>query len=602
MKSFSLAIIAAPLLAAAAPALCGLLVGCLAGTAHAEVRLPTIFSDHMVVQRELPVPVWGWADPGEKITVNFGGQNVACVAGKDGGWAVRLRPMNANASPQELIVSAGNTIKLTDVMVGDVWMVSGQSNAAFGLGGCKAPGDISSADFPLIRFSGCWEHFANTPQKDGGAPWQVMSPATAAACSAMGFYFARKVQPEAGVPIGLLTCAVGGTDIENWMSPEAIHEDPGNAEVSKSVKDTIAEWERELPSSKATPGQRPAYYPVDQPIGLDLTVAWLAEVRGALKSFNTPLDPAFLEFEAWVDAARTALNKKETVPIQPELQAVGTWLLGTSLTDRLKRIPVLPYPIDRHSVGGHGWFRTQSLYNGMIHPFIPIQIRGMLWYQGEGANGVPYFNRMRALIQTMRKEKGRDFPVYLVQLPNWESATDNPEGDPLHKWPGIRELMLKCLQIPKTGVVVTIDVGDSGDLHPVNKKDVGERLALWALAKDYGKDNVFSGPLFKEVKIGQGEVRLSFAHTGSGLMVGRKDGVNPATEDPEGTLKRFAIAGGDRKWFWATARIDGSEVVVSSPEVPKPVAVRYAFSMNPEGCNLYNKEGLPASPFRTDSW
>jgi sialate O-acetylesterase len=568
----------------------------------AEVVLPKSFSDHMVLQRSLPLTIWGWADPGENVTVSFSGQKVAGIAGKDGAWSVALRPLKANETPAELVVRGANTITLSDVLVGDVWLVSGQSNAAFGLGGCNASEDIRDANFPMIRFSGNWEHFANKPQKDGGAPWQVLSPETAAACSGMGFYFARMVQPEVGVPIGLLTCAVGGTDIENWMSPEAIHDDPANADVSKSVQDTMAEWERELPSSMASPGQRPAYYPVDQPIGLDLTVAWLADVRTALESSKAPLDPAFLEFESWVDTARTALRKKEAVPIQPELQALGEWLLRTSLTDDLKRIPILPYPIDRQGVGGRGWFRTQSLYNGMIHPFIPIQIRGMLWYQGEGASGVPYFNRMRALIQTMRKEKGYEFPVYLVQLPNWEAANDNPEGDELHKWSRIREQMLKCLDIPKTGVVVTIDVGDPADLHPTNKKDVGERLARWALAKDYGKDIVFSGPVFKAAKTERGQVRLSFDYTGGGLMVGIKEGVKPTTEDPNGTLKQFAIAGSDKKWFWADARIDGNEVVVSSPEVPNPVAVRYAFSMNPEGCNLYNKDGLPAAPFRTDSW
>ena len=574
----------------------------IAMVARADVVLPKSFSDHMVLQRSQPLTIFGWADPCEKVSVGFGGQKVTGKAGKDGAWSVNLLPLKPSKKPQKLVVRGKNTITLSDILVGDVWLVSGQSNAAFRLGECKAPDDIRDADFPLIRFSGLWEHFANAPQKDGGAPWQVLSPSSAAACSGMGFYFARMVQPDAGVPIGLLTCAVGGTDIENWMSPEAIHDDPGNADVSKSVKDAIAEWERELPSSMATSGQRPAYYPVDQPIGLDLTVAWLADVRTALESSKTPLDPAFLEFESWVDAARTALRKKEAVPIQPELQAVGDWLLSTALTDDLKRIPILPYPIDRQGVGGHGWFRTQSLYNGMIHPFIPIQIRGMLWYQGEGASGVPYFNRMRALMQTMRKEKGRDFPVYLVQLPNWQAVNDNPEGDALDKWPGIREQMLKCLQIPNTGVVVTIDVGDPADIHPTNKKDVGERLARWALANDYGKDIVFSGPVFKAAKTERGQVRLSFDYAGGGLMVGLKDGLKPTAEDPNGTLKRFAIAGSDKKWFWADARIDGNEVLVSSPEVPKPVAVRYAFSMNPEGCNLYNKDGLPASPFRTDSW
>lgn len=314
------------------------------------------------------------------------------------------------------------------------------------------------------------------------------------------------------------------------------------------------------------------------------------------------MDPTFIELEAWVGAAQAALKAHKTVPAQPEFEPVGKWLLSTSLPANLKRIPILPHPIDRHGVGGHGWFRTQSLYNGMIHPLIPFPIKGMLWYQGEGANGVPYYHRMRAMVETMRKEKGRDFPVYLVQLPNYGPATDDPSGDGPEKWPGTREQMFKCLQIPNTGVAVTIDVGDAADLHPPNKKDVGERLALWALARDYGKKIVFSGPLYKGMRLGGGRIRVSFDSVGSGLMAGRKDGLKPTLEDKGAKLKRFAIAGEDRNWVWADAVIDGNTVVVSSPQVPKPVAVRYAFAMNPTGCNLYNKEGLPASPFRTDKW
>lgn len=573
-------------------------------TASADVRLAKIFSDHMVLQRETPVPVWGWADPGEKVTVSFAGQSQSAVAGKNGGWSVRLRPLQANPSAQELTVSADNTLKLTDILVGDVWMVSGQSNAAFGLGGCKAPGDIAGANFPLIRFSGYWEHFAGTPQLDGGAPWQVVSPATAAGCSAIGFYFARKVQPEAGVPIGILTCAVGGTEIENWMSPEAIHNYPENASVAKALRDTISQWESELAMTRTAPGgDRPAFLPVNQPIGIEVAVAWLSKVREALKAGNTPVDPSFVEFEAWIKAAQAAVGARTAVPAPPEFGPVGTWLLSTPLPAELKRIPLAPYPQpDRWGIGGHGWFRTQSLYNGMIHPFIPVPIKGMLWYQGEGGSGNAYRHRVRAMVETMRKEKASDFPVYIVQLPNYEKATDDPRGDGIEKWPTTREQQLLCLEIPKVGLVVTIDVGDPADLHPSNKGDIGERLALWALAKDYGKPIVFSGPIFKEAKVIDDKVRISFHGTGSGLMVGKKDGRNPTVEDPSRKLKRFAIAGADQQWHWADAVIDGDTVLVSSPAVPAPAAVRYAFSMNPEGCNLYNKEGLPASPFRTDDW
>jgi sialate O-acetylesterase len=287
------------------------------------------------------------------------------------------------------------------------------------------------------------------------------------------------------------------------------------------------------------------------------------------------------------------------------LTLVGEWLLQTPLPPDLKRIPLAPYPqTDRWGIGGHGWFRTQSLYNGMVHPLLPFTIRGMLWYQGENGSGPHYDDRMAGMIAALRAKKGDDFPVYIVQLPNYGPANDDPAGGPqVTNFPVTRMEQLECLRIPRTGLVVTIDAGDAEDLHPKNKRDVGERLALWALAKDYGKTGlVCSGPLFSAMTVEGATARIAFDGIGSGLMVGRKDGRNPAVEDQAMKLARFAIAGTDKRWAWADAVIEGDTVVVSSPQVPQPVAVRYAFSMNPQGCNLYNREGLPASPFRTDDW
>jgi sialate O-acetylesterase len=228
----------------------------------------------------------------------------------------------------------------------------------------------------------------------------------------------------------------------------------------------------------------------------------------------------------------------------------------------------------------------------------------MLWYQGEsnGNEGASYLYKLRVLIGGWRKLWGQgDFPLYVVQLPNFQQANDNPAGG--DGWAKIREAQLKALAIPNTGVIITIDVGEPGNIHPKNKFDVGERLARWAVAKDYGKkDLVYSGPLYKGMKVEGNKVRISFDHVGSGLMVGKKEGRRPTEEVKDGQLKRFAVAGADKKWVWADAVIEKDTVVVSSPDVPNPVAVRYAFSGNPEGCNLYNKEGLPASPFRTDDW
>jgi sialate O-acetylesterase len=259
--------------------------------------------------------------------------------------------------------------------------------------------------------------------------------------------------------------------------------------------------------------------------------------------------------------------------------------------------------IPRHP-GGNGW---SGMYNAMIHPFVRLPIKGALWYQGEsnGGEGETYYHKMRALIGGWRQQWGQgDFPFYFVQLANFQNATEDPAGG--NGWAKLREAQRKSLSIPNTGMAVitdTVPLAEANDIHPRNKYDVGLRLARWALNRDYGqKDIEVSGPLFKALKIEGNKARLVFDHSGSGLMVGKKEGRTPAIENKEGKLKRFAVAGADKKWFWAEAIIENHTVVVSSPEVTEPVAVRYAFSMNPDGANLCNREGLPASPFRTDNW
>jgi len=247
------------------------------------------------------------------------------------------------------------------------------------------------------------------------------------------------------------------------------------------------------------------------------------------------------------------------------------------------------------------------MYNAMVHPFVRFPIKGALWYQGEsnGNEGETYYDKKRALIGGWRKQWGLgDFPFYFVQLANFQAPTEDPAGG--NGWAKLREAQCKSLSIPNTGMAVIIDtvpLAVANDIHPSNKFDVGTRLARWALNKDYGKkDIVPSGPLFKALKIEKGSIRLAFDHTGTGMMVGSKEGLKPAAEDSTGQLRRFSIAGSDKKWFWADAVIVNNTVTVSSPEVKEPVAVRYGFEMNPDGANLYNREGLPASPFRTDDW
>lgn len=503
---------------------------------QAEVRLPKIFTDNMMLQRDSAIRVWGWANPGEAVTVTLAGKNAASKAGENGQWSVEL-PLMKQGENLELTVTGQNTIVLKNLIVGDIWLCSGQSNMEMTLGGClNAEEDIKAADFPKIRRIKFNHVVSGTEQKDAPTtgPWQVCTPQTAGGITAAGFYFAREIQAKTGVPIGILDVNWGGTKIEPWNAPAGM--------------ESVAELSDEVTKRK-----------------------------NALAAYTTQLPKHIDAMEKWIASSRSALAKGTELPQTPE-------------------VPAHP--------GGNGWC---GMYNAMIHPLVPFPIKGALWYQGEsnGAEGESYYDKMRSLIGGWRKVwKQGDFPFYFVQLANYQNPADSPAGG--DGWAKLREAQTKALSIPHTGMAVIIDtvpLKEAGNIHPRNKYDVGLRLARWALNRDYGmKDVVVSGPIFKAMKVEGSKVRLSFDHTGSGLMIGSKEGRTPVGENKSGKLQRFAIAGADKKWFWADAVIEQSSVVVSSPEVKEPVAVRYAFSMNPDGANLYNREGLPASPFRTDAW
>ncbi len=483
-----------------------------------------LFSDHMVLQREMPVPVWGTAKAGSRITVKFGPQEKAAETDKDGKWMVRLDAMKASSSPSEMIITSatGNApVKIADVLVGDVFLCAGQSNMAFTMNEIREADDMAKADFPRIRHSRC------------GEGWAVCTPATIGEFSAAGFYFARRIVRETGIPIGLLNNAMSGSPIEHWIESEGF---------------------------KASPMLR------------ERELKRMTEYRKTMAGHLADID-------TWLSAARDALPAG-------------------------RDFPALPKPPDNNNPNYGGLF-------GYTERLIPFAFRSMLWYQGESNgddNEEIYLQKLKALITGWRKVwKQGDFPVYIVQLASFMNPNPNPEGG--DGWAGVRMAQLMCLgAISNTGMAVIIDIGEPGNIHPPNKIDTGERLALWVLAKDYGKqDLAYSGPLYKGFKVEGGKVRITFDHVGKGLMVGSKMGKDPVREVPGGKLKQFAIAAADPaspkglKWFWAEAVIDGGSVVVSSPEVPQPVAVHYAYSRNPEGCNLYNKDGLPASPFRTEN-
>jgi len=549
----------------------------MAGSLQAALTVNNLFGDHMVLPRDKHVSVWGTAEAGQSVSVTFAGQSLSCKTDKEGNWSVKLAPMAANAVPQDLTITGGNTLKITDILLGDVWVCSGQSNMEFKLASCKAVADIKAANMPQIRWT-------SVPGQEGAQPmtnvpdgmnWHVMSPDNAGGCSAVGFYFARKVNAATQVPIGVLCSAQGGSCIESWLSPEAICNYPQNAELAQRYHAAIDGWRDSLP--------------------LDDLGKWLVQIGKPLADAGIS-HPALAKLKQWQTLASAAVAHKNEAPAPPDVDDLKKWLASQNVP-----LPAMP-EIPGHPLLRPKWFPGAHLYNGRIAPLTKLPIKGMLWYQGENGSGKLYYDRFKSMIETDRKQWQDEFPVYFVQLPNMEEDKNVPQGDVVEGWPTTRMQQLKCLQISRTGMAVTIDVGDPKNLHPTNKCDMGERLALWALAKDYHKKIAFSGPLYQSMRIANGKIILSFDHVGSGLMVGRKDPFKPAVEDMGGKLKRFAIAGEDKKWVWADAVIVGVTVRLSSPEVPRPVAARYAYSVNPAGCNLYNQDGLPASPFRTDNW
>lgn len=501
--------------------------------AQADVRLPKVFSDHMVLQRDIPVPVWGWADPGEKVTVKMAGQSVTATADSEGKWQIKLAPLKMGVY-YELAVEGKTIATVKDVLVGDVWICSGQSNMELGLEDSDNGGVIvPAATNPQIRLLNVKSPNSPVPIRDIPNGWVVCSPQSAGKFSAVGYFFGAMIQKETGVPIGLIGNAWGGAPIEPWTNMEGVKAIPELIPMCQDYEKKMADYRTQL--------------------------AVLVEPAGK-----------------WSEAARSALAKGEPVPV-----------------------PQLVWP--DHPASAASEFT--GIYNSRVAPLVPFGIKGVIWYQGESnaRDSENYYSKMRALIGGWRQVWGQgDFPFYFVQLPNYMGANEDPAGG--DGWTRIRMAQLRSLQIPRTGMAVTIDIGEARSNHPANKEDVGTRLALLALKHDYGMTNrVCSGPLYKAMAFEGKKIRVSFDYADSGLIVGKKIGHGPAVEDSGGKLSRFAIAGPDLKWFWADAVIDGSTVLLSCDFVPMPVAVRYAFSMNPAGCNLYNKEGLPASPFQTDN-
>lgn len=500
-----------------------LLTGLLACSALAasagELKLNQLFSDHMVLQQGKAVPVWGWSDAGSKVTVRFGDQTAKTTTNDDGKWSVCLEPLTASAEPQVLRVTSTShdaVLKVKDVLVGEVWLGSGQSNMAMTVSrALNFEQEKAAADLPLIRVFKESSSASATPNANPKGTWTLCSPSTVGGYSATLFFMGREIQKELDIPVGLIVSAVGGTPIENWI----------DAEKAAAVPE--------------------------------------------LQKFTTSLTAAHENFDAVAAKARYEKQKAAWSIKAQQAKAAGN------------KAPTAPRdPVAQHRLkGGPG-----DLFNGKIAPLVPYAMRGAVWYQGEG-NSRPgkselYQYHMPTLISEWRQLWNDDFPFGMVQLPNY-----NREGD---GWSEVQEAFLKTVRsVPNTGMAITIDVGDPKDIHPKNKQAVGHRLALWALGDVYNKDvPATSGPTPANYKVDGNSIVVSFDHAETGLMA------------KGGDLVGFQIAGADGQWKTANASIEGSSVSVSHPAVKSPTAIRYAWAANPT-CNLYNKAGLPASPFRT---
>jgi len=509
---------------AAALWLCTLLLS--AAGLRAEVKVSPLFGDHMVLQQGIPVPVWGTADAGEGITVTLGEQRVIGNADAAGKWTVKLPQMAAAAggAPLEMTVTgkdASKSVTIKDVLVGEVWVCSGQSNMEWVVANSNnfEQEKAQSASFPQVRMFTVKKAVTGKPAETLEGSWAVSGPQNVGPFSAVGYFFGRELHKSLNVPVGLIHTSWGGTPAESWTSAQALESDP-------DFRPILERWNQQYSAFRRQ----------------------LAELPQA--------------FGKWAQAAEQAEAQGKPVPQAPKVD----------------------------DPRGSAW-RPSGLYNAMIAPVLPYGIKGAIWYQGESnaPRAYQYRKLLPAMVKSWRDAWGEgDFAFLVVSLANFQAVKDEPgESD----WAELREAQAVAMdKDPNGGLALAIDIGDAADIHPRNKQEVGRRLALAALAKSYKKDVAFSGPVYESMTVDGDKVRLKFKHAYDGL------------EAKGDTLKGFAVAGEDHKWVWADAEIVRNDtVVVRSDKVSKPVAVRYAWASNPV-CNLYNKAGLPAVPFRTDDW
>ena len=647
-----------------------LLLTVLAQSAFADVRVPAIIGDNMVLQQGKKIRIWGWANPNEKVSVVFANQKANAIADASGHWQTLLEPVKAGG-PFELTISASNTLTIKNILVGEVWICSGQSNMEWPLINTQNGADaVSQANYPEIRLFTVQKTTSSTPLDDVKGQWIVTTPDKVGQFSAVGYFFGRELYQKLKVPVGLIHTSWGGTPAEAWTSNDALSTtsdlQPILARYQEGLKNVgerqqeyerrLAEWsQKNLYQDEGNKGEAlgyaapqtntadwpsmnlPQYFEtaglkMDGAIwfrkeievpqswagrSLELNLAAIddfdttyfngTKVGGigseTPDSYNVPrhykIPAGLVRAGKNVIAVRVfdsageggfgpgIMSLRPSEGAEEAVSLAGPW----SYKVELALTPKSPDWGSRPEAAGPTNQNSPSvLYNAMIAPLTPLSIRGAIWYQGESNAGRAYQYRtlFPTMIRNWRTAWGQgDFPFYYVQLANFQPIKDAPGES---EWAELREAQTLTLREPQTGMAVIIDIGETKDIHPRNKVDVGHRLALWALANTYGEKIEYSGPLFQSFSVEGDKLRVKFKHTAGGLKT--SDG---------GAPKGFAIAGEDHKFVWADARIDGDEVVLSSKEVTRPIAVRYAWADNPV-CNLYNTIGLPASPFRSDDW
>lgn len=623
----------------------------------ADVRLPKFFGDSMVLQRDQLIPIWGWAAKNEKVTVQLGGQKKSVVTGKDGKWRINLDRMSAGG-PFKLLVNGKNSIAINDVLIGEVWLCSGQSNMEFTVNGVvNAKEEIAASNNPNIRHVAIPKAVSGKPENDisQNANWRSASPATTGNFTAVGYFFAKKLYDQLKVPIGLIHSSWGGTDIEPWTSRDALEKSDEFKSLMKKIPSInldslnkvfkekliadLQKWQGGLPDATVVDSWKE--FSFDDGSWHQMAVPSIWETQGL-----TNID-GIVWFRKNIILFAADAGKEGTLELSLIDDNDDTYINGIKIGStngvtvvRKYKIPtgvlkegknVIAVRINdtgggggmygpasdmkitinqqSQSLAGQWKYRIASvvdtknsvapnsyptlLFNAMVNPLIPYAIKGAIWYQGENnaSRAYQYRTAFPLMINDWRQHWSEgNFPFYFVQLASFNAANGNSQKG--SAWAELREAQTLTLSLPHTGMAVITDIGMADDIHPKNKQDVGKRLAAIVLHDAYGKNIVYGGPTYESMKTDGSKVVISFSSVGTGLMV----------KDKYGYINGFEIAGADKKFYYARAHVQDGKVIVESASVSNPIAVRFGWVDDAGESNLFNKEGFPASPFRTDDW